>query len=275
MQITSSANPRIKLIRKLREKKNRQESGLFYIEGLRIVIEAFEKNAGIETLIVSDELLQSDKGNALVEKAKKHDVDVLEVSKNVFESIALKENPQGLGAIVKQRDSNLADLSPDDFGLWTAFDSIADPGNLGTVMRTMDAVGGKGILLIGQSVDPYDPSAVRASMGALFSLKIVKASSLEFLQWKKGHPVTLIGTSDKARASYTEISYPKDLILLMGSERQGMQPELEKMCDTVVQIPMIGSSDSLNLAIANAVVLYEIFNQIHTVRGSAKDDRVD
>lgn len=263
MQISSASNPKVKFIRKLKDKKTRQESGLFYIEGLRIVIEAFAQKVPIEMLIVSNDLLQNERGLELVNQARQMQVEILEVSRELFSSIALKENPQGLAAVARQQMHKLDDLSVENFGLWTAFDSIADPGNLGTVMRTMDAVGGEGIILIDQSVDPYDPSAIRASMGALFSLKIVKTGLVEFSNWKKAHPVMMIGSSDKAVDGYSEISYPKDLILLMGSERQGMQPELEGLCDKVVRIPMIGSSDSLNLSIANAVILYEIFNQTH------------
>lgn len=263
MEITSTSNLRIKAIRKLREKKERQESGLFYLEGLRIVIEAFEKNAAVETLIINRDLLDNLRGLELVDQARKQGVEILEVSKNVFESIALKDNPQGMAAVVRQHVFPLRDVDTNSMGIWTALDEIADPGNLGTVMRTMDAVGGKGILLIGQAVDPYDPSTVRASMGALFSLQIVKTSLDEFEVWKKAHTIKMVGTSDRARESYTAFPYPQDLILLMGSERQGMQPRLEALCDAVVRIPMVGRSDSLNLSIANAVVLYEIFNQHH------------
>jgi len=147
--------------------------------------------------------------------------------------------------------------------LWTALDSVADPGNLGTIMRTMDAVGGRGIILIGQCVDAYDPSSMRASMGAIFSLEIIKTDLQDFIEWKRNNNVMLIGTSDKASTLYTGVQYPGDLILLMGSERQGMDPELEAICDLTVRIPMEGSSDSLNLSIANAIVLYEIYHQQH------------
>lgn len=263
MVISSTSNIRIKSIRKLKEKKERQDSGLFYIEGLRIVIEAFDKGAKIKTLVVNYDLLQNERGLALVEKANEQGIEVLEVSRDVFESIALKQNPQGLAAVAAQQLFKLDEMDTRDFGLWTALDSIADPGNLGTVMRTMDAVGGRGLILIGPTVDPYDPLAIRASMGALFSIKIVKATIEEFAKWKRAMSIPMIGSSDKASALYTEAEYPRDLILLMGSERQGMQADLEQLCDQIVRIPMVGSSDSLNLSIANAVILYEIFKQRH------------
>ena len=263
MEITSSANPRIKAIRKLKDKKERQASGLFYLEGLRIVISAFEKNVPFESLVFNQELLQNPRGLKLVDQARKKGVEILEVSQDVFASLALKENPQGLAAVARQQLQRLEGLPESPFGLWTAFDEIADPGNLGTVMRTMDAVGGEGIMLIGQGVDPYDPSAVRASMGAIFSLKLVKTSLEEFSNWKRLRQIKLVGTSDRATLVYNDVCYPSELILLMGSERQGMEPGLEALCDEMVRIPMVGSSDSLNLSIANAVILYEIFNQHH------------
>jgi TrmH family RNA methyltransferase len=263
MEITSAANPKIKLIRKLREKKERQATGLCYIEGLRIVIEALDKNAGVKSLIISHDLLHSERGQEVVKKAIQQGVEIVEVSLGVFESIALKENPQGIAAIVSQNWSTLSNIKIPEIGLWTALDSVADPGNLGTIMRTMDAVGGRGIILIGQCVDAYDPSSLRASMGAVFSLEIIKTDQAEFVEWKKKNKVKLIGTSDKASTPYTDVQYPGDLILLMGSERQGMHPELEAICDFKVRIPMEGSSDSLNLSIANAIVLYEIYHQQH------------
>ena len=144
---------------------------------------------------------------------------------------------------------------------WVALDSVADPGNLGTIMRTHDAVGGEGIILLDQSTDPYDPSAARASMGALFTQSLVKASFAQFREWKQQVGVPVIGTSDAAAVDYTAYRYPARMVLLMGSERQGLQDHHLALCDEVVSIPMAGRSDSLNLAVATAVVLYEIFNQ--------------
>lgn len=261
MIITSSSNPQIKEIRKLREKKGRIESSLFYVEGLRIVIEALKQNAQMEKLIINYDLLTSEHGHEIVDECKKKNIEILEVSKDVFETLALKERPQGISAVIHQQYSSLDLIDSANTGVWTALDSIADPGNLGTVMRTMDAIGGKGIILIDQCTDPYDPTTTRASMGAIFSMKLIKTTSDEFIQWKRKINLPIFGTSDKADIEYRQVEYPRDVILLMGSERQGMQDKLEKICDRVVQIPMVGISDSLNLSIANAVVLYEIFHQ--------------
>ncbi len=269
--ITSLANERVKQIRKLYERKTRQESGLFLAEGLRIVAEAADEGAAIETLIVAPELLKNEFGQQFVADQQAKGLPVLEVSADVFRRISLKEGPQGLAAVVRQKWTALQDACVQEScinegetwrsGTWVALDSVADPGNLGTILRTHDAVGGRGVILLDQSTDPYDPSAARASMGALFSQQLVRASFAEFADWKRQTGIPLVGTSDKAEADYHAYRYPNPLVVLMGSERQGLQEQHLRLCDAVVSIPMQGKSDSLNLAVATAVVLYEIFNQ--------------
>lgn len=268
--ITSLANEKIRAIRKLHERKARQESGLFTIEGLRIVAEALEQaEAGrvkIETLVVAPELLKSSFGRDLVAEQASKGAAVLEVSAEVFDRISLKEGPQGLAAVVQQRwlplrDARLAENRVMGSRTWVALDAVADPGNLGTILRTHDAVGGQGVILLDQSTDPYDPSSVRGSMGAVFTQRLVRASFEEFAEWKRSYGYPVIGTSDKARVDYHAFRYPQALVLLMGSERQGLQEHHLALCDEVVSIPMLGKSDSLNLAVATAVVLYEILNQ--------------
>ncbi|NPV85975.1 MAG: RNA methyltransferase [Anaerolineae bacterium] len=260
-RVTSLSNDRVKNIRKLRERKERQATGLFFVEGLRIVGEAVQQGAHVELLIVAPDLLRSDFGHQLVAEQCRLGVEVLEVSKPVFESLALKEGPQGIAAVVRQRWKMLNSLSLGEGDLWVALDSIQDPGNLGTVMRTLDSVGGKGIILLDNTTDPYDPTALRASMGAVFSLDLVRSSFDDFASWKTKNHLTLVGTSGSAHMDYHYFGYPPCLILLMGSERQGLQTHHLRLCDAVVRIPMVGRSDSLNLAVSTAVVLYEIFNQ--------------
>ena len=259
--ITSTANDRIKSIRKLREKKFRSETGTFFIEGIRIVVEAMQAGNQLLTLIVSPELVQSEVIGEVLEAAQKKGIEVLEVNKVVFESFSLKEGPQGVAAIVKQKWDSITDVDWQHPGLWLGLDAVADPGNLGTIMRTMDAVAANGILLIGPCTDPYDPSAIRASMGAVFSLKFVKTPVEEMCELKRSRNLFLVGTSDAAKTDYQGINYPDNMVLMMGSERQGLQKPLADLCEHVVSIPMAGTSDSLNLAVATGVLLYEVYNQ--------------
>ena len=259
MLITSPANPRVKEIRKLRDKKEQKRTGLFYMEGLRIIGEAFDKGAEIETLVVCPELLKTEFGLELWQRGKDLGLDILEISRPVFESIAVKDNPQGLAAVAKARFFSLDDLDTSR-GIIVALTEIADPGNLGTIIRTADAVDCRGVILIGDCTSPYDIGSIRGTMGAIFSTKIVKTDLNSFLEWKKRTGLQLVGTSDKAASDYADISYRDPVILLMGSERAGMSPEEFAACDEIAAIPMLRSSDSLNLAVATGVMLYQIFN---------------
>jgi RNA methyltransferase, TrmH family len=259
--ITSSANEHIKDIRRLQDRKGRAESGLFYLEGLRIVGEAFEAGAQVETLVTAPELLRSEFGHKLVAERLRRGGVVLEVSAEVFQRLAIKEGPQGIAAVVRQSWTALEDVKIQPGRPWVALDSVADPGNLGTILRASDAAGGEGVILLDQSTDPYDPSAVRASMGALFDQKVVRTSFDAFTAWKRGADWTLVGTSGAAMQDYHAYRYPARSVVLMGSERQGLLPKRLELCDTLVGIPMLGKSDSLNLAVATAVILYEMLNQ--------------
>ena len=268
MIITSPSNPRVKEIRKLRDRKEQKRTGLFYMEGTRIVGEAFEKGAEIQTLVACPELLKTDFAVSLLEKAEKQGIDILEVSRGVFESLAVKENPQGLAAAAKARFYALEDLDI-THGIIVALTEIADPGNLGTIIRTADAVDAQGVILIGDCTSPYDIGSIRGTMGAIFSTKIVRTGLAEFLEWKQRTRLQLVGTSDKAASDYVDIAYEDPLILLMGSERAGMSPEEFEACDVIAAIPMMRSSDSLNLAVATGVMLYQIFNCHRKGQGAA------
>jgi TrmH family RNA methyltransferase len=197
----------------------------------------------------------------LIQEQGKLGVHLLECDEKVFRSLSSKEGPQGIAAIVHPNLTPIEKLSMNKDDLFIALDSIQDPGNLGTILRTSDAVGAKGVFLLDQSTDPYDPTAVRASMGAIFDQVLVKTSLEIFGEWKKKNKLPLIGTSGTANTDFHEFTYPATLIVLMGSEQKGLQKEHYELCDNVVKIPMLGRSDSLNLAVATAVVLFEIFNQ--------------
>ena len=261
MIITSFTNPKVKFIRKLDQKKYRQESGLFFIEGLRIVGEAVQVRAPIQSLVIAPDLLVSEFGQSLLTSPTVKDVERIEVSTEIFKKIANKSVSQGIGAVVHQAWQPLDALAIEPDDLWVAVDAVADPGNLGTIMRTIDAVGGRGVILLGHSTDAYDPAAVKASMGALFSLAVIQTDWAAFRNWQREKEITMVGTSDHAKKDYQAITYPCPLILLMGSERHGLSEEMENACDQMARIPMSGRSDSLNLAVAAAVMLYEIYNQ--------------
>ncbi|MEL7625780.1 MAG: RNA methyltransferase [Anaerolineaceae bacterium] len=261
--ITSTSNPHIKSIRKLADPKERTATQTFLAEGLRVVGQAVDSNADIRQLVYCDELLISEYGRHLVESLKGNtSVEVIEVSKEVFESLARKDKPQGIAAVIRQKWGNLASLSGIDAGTWVGLEAIQNPGNLGTVLRTCDAVGAKGLILLDYSTDPYDPAAIKASMGAIFTVPVYKGnlSLLEsFLHLNLA--ISTIGTSDKAKQDYFEFNYSDPLLLLMGSEREGLSTPYQALCQTMIRIPMEGDLDSLNLSVATGVMLYQIYSQ--------------
>lgn len=259
--ITSTSNPTIKSIRRLADRKERRQTGMFFVEGLRNVGEAVQKGWDLETLIVSPELLVSLFGQQLIEQAAAAGCTIIEVSEGVFQHLSSKEGPQGIAAVGHQRWTQLDTVQLSAGDTWIALDSVQDPGNLGTILRTSDAAGCKGVILLDQSTDPYDPGAIRASMGAIFSQPVVKTNYTDFARWIRDLQIPVIGTSDKASQDYHWFEYPPAVVVLMGSERMGLQEHHVAICDAVVSIPMHGSSDSLNLAVATALVVYEVFNQ--------------
>jgi RNA methyltransferase, TrmH family len=259
--ISSLHNPRVKQIRALKLRKERERTGCFFIEGRQALIAAAQAGAQIETLVLAPELLGGRCEHVLLEQQLQSEVDHLEVSVDVFRSLVARDSVHGIAAVVRQRWHALARVQPAADRCWVALDSIQYPGNLGSILRTCDATGAAGVILLGASSDPYDPEAVRASVGAIFTLGLVRASTAEFITWKRTQGIRVVGTSPAAPLDYRAASYGLPMILLMGSERSGLPQSLQNLCDAVVQIPMIGRSDSLNLAVATGLMLYEVFRQ--------------
>ena len=280
MAITSLQNPRIKAIRALSRRKRRQETGLFFAEGIRLVGEAVQTGADVETLVVASELLRSDFGRDTVRRAREEGVEILKVGAEVFRSLSGKDGPSGIGVVARQRWTALDDTgvglegggsSPNDAAAaatlgWVVLEDVGSPGNLGSILRTSEAVGGAGVILLGATTDPYDPEAVRGSMGAVFSQQIVRSSLEALIQWKRQINIPMIGTSDAAPADFRSATYAPPLLLCLGGEQHGLSKEAIEACDTVVSIPMAGRADSLNLAVAAGVMLYEVLYQARDTR---------
>jgi TrmH family RNA methyltransferase len=260
--ITSRANPAVKRVRALRQRKERERTGLFFVEGIRLVAEAVQLGAPVVHLIAAPGLLERHPfAQELVERQRASGTPCLTVSDEVFTSIATREHPQGLAAVLRQQWTGLEPARADEGLCWVALERAQDPGNLGTILRTADAVGAAGVILLGNATDPYDPTAIRASMGAIFAQHLVRATWDGFLAWAAATGCQIVGTSDAAVDDYSAVTYPRPLVLLMGSEREGLALEQQRAVDRMVRIPMIGRSDSLNLAVATAIMLYEVFNQ--------------
>lgn len=258
--INSPSNPTIKFIRSLKQKKEREASGLFYVEGIRLVGEAFRTQQRIAHVVVCLDLLESPFGKELISQIADQGIDMISVPESIFKSIALKEGPQGIAAVLEENWDGLGEITRIK-GLWVALDAVQDPGNLGSILRSSDAAGGQGVVLLDESTDPYHPTAVRASMGGIFTQKIIKTSLEEFTQWKKANSYPLVGALCGERLNYRRYNYPKDMILLMGSEQKGLSTAHVSICDELVTIPMKGAVDSLNLSNATSIILFEILAQ--------------
>ncbi len=257
--ITSRTNPKIKQARALRQSKERQASGVFLVEGIRPVGEAVEAGAPIESVFYSPDLLTSAYARDLVAQQIAQKIPCYPTSPGVFAALAEKENPQGLLAVVRMRPASLIELSPENFPWGVALVSPQDPGNIGAILRTVDAAGASGLLLLEGGADPYHPQAVRASMGAIFWHPLVQASFADFAAWAKQGEYAILGASAHAEKDYREAErHLRPLILLLGSEQKGLSAEQMAVCTQVVSLPMRGRVTSLNLAVAAGVMLYRM-----------------
>jgi len=259
--ITSRANAHVARVRSLRRRAERERTGLCLAEGIRAVVEAVQQGASIEELVVAPALLRSEVALNLVARLKQQGISVIEVSAEVFESLSLREGPQGLAAVVRQHWESLDQADPKVGLCWVGLEGVQDPGNLGSILRTGDAVQAAGVILVGDTTDPYDPASIRASTGAVFSQRLVRADLVELEEWKRAYAVNAVGTSGSSLTDYRSPVYEPPLLVLMGNEQRGLSAQALALCDTTVRIPMLGRCDSLNLAVATGVVLYEILRQ--------------
>ncbi len=262
LTISSRRNPLVKQARALRQRKERQTTGLFLVEGIHHVGEAVEADWEIETLLYAPQLLTSDFAHGLVEEQSRAGVRCHPLSAELFAWLAGKENPQGILAIARQRNLTRGRLTPRNFSWGAAAVSPQDPGNVGSILRTIDAVGADGLFLLDGGVDPYHPSAVRASMGALFWKPVVQASFDDFMIWARKNGYRLVGSSSHAATDYRNVKHANaPTILVLGNEQKGLTPKQAGSCDLVVSIPMHGRTSSLNLAIAAGVLLYALMEE--------------
>ncbi|MCA9890348.1 MAG: RNA methyltransferase [Anaerolineae bacterium] len=266
MRVTSKNNSKIKLIRSLHQRKYRTETGLFVVEGLHGVLEAMNHPERIELLVVSYDLLKSARGWEALNRIA-NSIPVLELDATLFGSIMTREKPHGIAAVVRQHWVSLESISRHtedtslEAGLWVALCDVQYPGNLGTILRTCDAVGADGVIVLGSATDPYHPMAVRAGLSAYFTQNLVQTDYQKFAAWVQESQYTVVGASADATHCYRDMDYPLPLILMMGSEGHGLSQAQRNLCDGLVAIPMHGQNDSLNLAVATGVLLYEVVAQ--------------
>lgn len=257
--ITSLQNERVKMIRSLHMRKARRESGLFVAEGASLLVTARDAGWKPKILVFLAGSAAGGVARDLVRWAEAAGAERLEVSPAVLGKLAAKDNPQTMLGVFEQAWKPLpvpATVAAD--ALWVGLESVRDPGNLGTILRTADAVGAGGVMLIGACVDPFSHEAVRATMGSIFNVPLARAGFQDGLQWVHRWRGDIVGAHLAGREDFRSVAYRQPTLLLMGSEGPGLSRELSAACTRLVRIPMAGNIDSLNLAVATALMLYEI-----------------
>jgi TrmH family RNA methyltransferase len=244
-------------IRALRRRSERERTGLCLVGGTAVVAAAFRARAQFELVLAAPERLRTPFALELLARARAANLPVLELSAPRFEALFDDDGRIGLAAVVQQRWVRLAEVAPTRRDCWVVLDAVQYAGNIGAIMRTAEAVRAAGLILVGDGADPYDPAAVRASRGAVFRLRVVRASFVELEAWARRHGVRIVGSSPAAGLDYRRATYVRPLALLLGSERVGLSAAQQARCDQVVRIPMQGRGDSLNVAVAASLLLYE------------------
>lgn len=246
--LTSFSNPRIKGIAALADKKGRNEAGKFVIEGPEFIARAVKAGWEIDTLLVAENNEALVEGLEVVHLAR----EVIVTTLAVLGRVTGKDNPQPVLAVVKQRWAELGKAT----GLWVALERVRDPGNLGTILRTCEAAGVEGVLLVGDCTDPFGPEAVRASMGSVLGMPMAKTDVKGLLVWAKAEGLTLYGTRMEASVDYRDVLVKRPAVVVMGNESDGLSDAVAAACAQVVRIPMVGGVESLNVAAATAVVVF-------------------
>lgn len=258
-QITSHSNPIVKEIKGLvAQRKHRRESGLFVAEGLKLATDAMNAGWGVRYLAIGPEGRENKMALEAAAKAKARGALILEVNNAILSAITRRDNPQMVVGVYEQKTVPLSAVDPAHSKTWVCLDRVRDPGNLGTVIRTADAVGASGIILIGETTDPFAVEAVRATMGSLFHMPLVRCTSEAFLKFRETWPGPVVGTHLRGTKDYREVDYREPVLLMMGNEQSGLTDDLADACTDLVKIPQEGQADSLNLAVATAVMLFEV-----------------
>ncbi len=255
--ITGFSNPTVKYLRSLREKKHRREHGKFLAEGLRLLTDARESGRIPELLVMATgrdpHPLLAELEAAVIAIGG----EVIEMEEAILAKVTGKDNPQAVAGVFAEFNTSLSVIDRSTAPIWLVAQALRDPGNLGTMLRTGDAVGAGGLILIDDCADPFSVEAVRASMGAIFTQKLAQARWDEFLPWLRSGSGQLVAASLRDAQDYRSAPYASPCFLLVGNESRGLPRDYEDACDLRVTIPMRGKADSLNAAVAAAVLAYE------------------
>jgi TrmH family RNA methyltransferase len=256
--ITGFSNPTVKLLRSLRDRKHRRREGRFLAEGLRLLTDARASGRLPEMLVMALERDPHPLLDALEADVARAGGEIVETSAEILSKITGKDNPQAIAGVFAEFDTTLASIDRNIAPIWLVAQALRDPGNLGTMLRTGDAVGAGGLILVDDCADPFSVEAVRASMGAVFTQRIAQAKWHEFTAWLRPGPGQLVAASLREALPYREAPYRAPCFILVGNESRGLPETYEAECDLRVTLPMKGRADSLNAAVAAAVLAYEV-----------------
>jgi TrmH family RNA methyltransferase len=260
-KISSLQNPRVKELVRLRDRRPRDETGVFLVEGYREIRRALEKNVTLRELYYAPDWFLGENEPALIEQARAAGAQLFELSKDAFAKVAYRERPDGLLALAPQWRRLLDDLTLSASPLLLVVEAIEKPGNLGTILRSADAAGCDAVIVCDPVTDIFNPNVVRASTGVLFSVPLVIAESAQVFAWLRAKKIRAVATTPAAKTPYTSADLRGPLAVVMGSEQYGLSEFWLKNSDLPVSIPMAGQADSLNVAMATIITLFEAVRQ--------------
>jgi TrmH family RNA methyltransferase len=260
--ISDSFHPHHQFLRSLHTVQGRRDSGRYLIEGIRHVARAFEDTTAIESIFIEPSVLRNPFGQKLARRIRQQGVPCVRLAPPLYQRLTLASEPQGIGAVAKQRWQVLSQIDMEPEAFWLAVESVDLPGNLGTMLRTAEAAGVSGVIFVGDGADPHDPACLRATMGALFPLKLVRCTLRDFVLWARQGGVCLVGSSPRGLMNYRAFRCRWPAVLVIGSEREGISDQLMDACDFALRIPMRGKSDSINAAVAAGVLLFQLAGQV-------------
>jgi RNA methyltransferase, TrmH family len=263
--ITHAHDSRFVTLQFLQTPEGRSRTGLYIIEGIRHLARAVEDHARIHSVFLDPSVLSNPFGQKLARRLRQRRVPGVRLSPRLYRDLTLAGEPQGIGAVLRQQWVPLPHVRPKPNSLLLALESIESQGNLGTIIRTAEATGATGIFILGSDCDPYDPAAVRASMGSLFSQRLTRCSPQAFEMWARSCGVSIVASSPAGMVDYKASRYRFPAALLIGSEKRGLSDQLMGAADLSVRIPMYGGCDSINAAVAAGVLLFEMSSQRPTI----------
>lgn len=260
--ISGFSNPTVKYLRSLRDKKHRKRAGQFLVEGLRLLEDARSSGYIPSSLVMAEGRDPHDLLTKLESAVEMAGGEIITTTPDILSKITGKSNTQSVVGVFDEFDTSLARLDRDVASIWLVAQDLRDPGNLGTMLRTGDAVGAGGLILIDDCADPFSAEAVRASMGAVFTQKLAQARWEEFVRWLRDGAGQLVAASLRDAVPYRGADYEAPCFILVGNESQGLPEAYEAECDLRVTMPMRGRADSLNAAVAGAVLAYEVLDAL-------------